>query len=238
MPVIDGGSSEASLSAPAVSSMSSALSATWRHRASSCERNSCAVLRDALGYAIALNRTLVLPRMLCYCDNIWKEMKHCRVGGAFGMTLPFDCPADHIINLPRWFQGDLPIAFREPGFLTDPRLAPAIKTSWVRVKTPPLTANEARAMLKPYAGARVIELALARDRFCGFEDSGQATAFTQLTRELVPYSRHFCMEDEFPTSCVGPRAGCVPFYAPCCGGAPGRHYRRTGGRGGHRGIAR
>jgi len=38
------------------------------------------VLRDSLAFAIALNRTLVLPRMLCYCDNIWKEMKHCRVG--------------------------------------------------------------------------------------------------------------------------------------------------------------
>ena len=35
-------------------------------------------LRDALGLATALNRTLVLPRMLCYCDNIWKEMKHCK----------------------------------------------------------------------------------------------------------------------------------------------------------------
>ena len=67
------------------------------------------VLRDALALAIALNRTLVMPRMLCYCDNIWKEMKHCRVGGAFGMTLPFDCPADHILNLPAWFDGSLPI---------------------------------------------------------------------------------------------------------------------------------
>jgi len=45
-------------------------------------------------------------------------MKHCRVGGAFGMTLPFDCPADHILNLPRWFTSDLPIAFREAGFLS------------------------------------------------------------------------------------------------------------------------
>ena len=67
-----------------------------------------AVLRDALALAITLNRTLVLPRMLCYCDNIWKEMKHCRVGGAFGMTLPFDCPADHIINLPHWFSTEMP----------------------------------------------------------------------------------------------------------------------------------
>jgi len=88
-------------------------------------------LRDALGLAIALNRTLVLPRMMCYCDNIWKEMKHCKVGGAFGMVLPFDCPADHILNLVNWFGPDAPVAFREPGFLSDPRLSSDIKSSWV-----------------------------------------------------------------------------------------------------------
>ena len=31
------------------------------------------------------------------------------------MTLPFDCPADHIINLVGWFDRSLPIDFREPG---------------------------------------------------------------------------------------------------------------------------
>jgi len=111
--------------------------------------------------------------------------------------LPFDCPADHIINLPRWFSGDLPIAFREPGFLTDPRLSPAIKSSWVRVATPPMTANEATSLLKPYAGARVIELAVARDRFCGFEDTSKASLFATLAPALIPYSRHFCYEDGF-----------------------------------------
>ena len=179
------------------------------------------VLRDALGMAIALNRTLVLPRMLCYCDNIWKEMKHCRVGGAFGMTLPFDCPADHILNLPRWFGPDVPVAFREPGFLTDPRLSPAIRNSWVRVKTPPMTADEAKRKLQPYAGARVIELAVARDRFCGFEDASKASMFATLAPSLIPYSRHFCYEDGFRVGCG---AGCIPFYSPCCGGAPGRHF--------------
>jgi hypothetical protein len=181
------------------------------------------VLRDALALAMALNRTLVLPRMLCYCDNIWKEMKHCRVGGAFGMTLPFDCPADHIINLPRWFQGDLPIDFREPGFLTDPRLSPAIRSSWVRVKTPPMTGDEAKRLLQPFAGARVIELAVARDRFCGFEDSAKASLFGTLVQQLVPYSRHFCYEDGFKVGCPVSQ-GCIPFYSPCCGGAPGRHF--------------
>ena len=177
------------------------------------------VLRDALALAIALNRTLVMPRMLCYCDNIWKEMKHCRVGGAFGMTLPFDCPADHIINLPRWFAPDVPIAFREPGFLSDPRLSPTIKKSWVRVSTPPMTANEATALLKPYADHRVIELSAAKDRFCGFEDGSKASLFERLAPALIPYSRHFCYEDG------GYDAGrVVPFYSPCCSGRPGHFF--------------
>jgi len=177
------------------------------------------VLRDALGLAIALNRTLVLPRMLCYCDNIWKEMKHCRVGGAFGMTLPFDCPADHILQLPSWFQSNLPISFREPGFLTDPRVASSIKASWVRLKVPPMSADEARRQLAPFASTSVIELANAKNVFCGFEEQREARAFAHLAQSLVPYSRHFCYEDGFK---VGP--GGIPFYSPCCSGAPGRHF--------------
>ena len=182
------------------------------------------VLRDALALAIALNRTLVLPRMMCYCDNIWKEMKHCRVGGAFDMTLPFDCPADHILNLVNWFDVSLPIEFREPAFLSDPRVPEAIRSSWVRVQVKPMTADEARAALAPLADKRVIELGNAFEVFCGFEQTSLAQQFSDVAKRLVPYSRHFCQEDATPQSCVGPRPGCVPFYAPCCHGAPGRHF--------------
>lgn len=182
------------------------------------------VLRDSLAFAIALNRTLVLPRMLCYCDNIWKEMKHCRVGGAFDMTLPFDCPADHIINLVGWFDGSLPIDFREPGFLSDPRLAPEIKASWTRVNIHPMTAAEARTALAPFAESRVLELGNAKETFCGYEQPGLASLWRGLAPRLIPYSRHFCQEDATPDACIGPRPGCVPYYAPCCHGAPGRHF--------------
>lgn len=177
------------------------------------------VLRDAIGLAIALNRTLVLPRMLCYCDNIWKEMKHCRVGGAFGMTLPFDCPADHIIQLVSWYADSVPIAFREPGFLTDPRLAPEIRSSWKRLVVPPMSGEQAARALRPYDSVRVLELSAAHNRFCGFESTRAASQFATVARQLVPYSRHFCYEDGFK---VGP--GGIPFYSPCCHGAPGRHF--------------
>ena len=54
------------------------------------------VVRALLGVGKALGRTVVLPRMLCYCDFMWKEMRACRVGGAESMELPFDCPMDHV----------------------------------------------------------------------------------------------------------------------------------------------
>ena len=36
------------------------------------------LLRNLLGIARALGRELILPKMLCYCDFMWKEMKSCR----------------------------------------------------------------------------------------------------------------------------------------------------------------
>ena len=92
----------------------------------------------------------------------------------------------------QWFGADVPIDFREPAFLTDPRLSPAIKHSWVRLRTPAMSANEARKALAPYEGARVIELSAMKDKFCGFEAPAEVASFAALARKLVPYSRHFC----------------------------------------------
>ncbi len=57
--------------------------------------------------AQALGRRLVLPRLLCYCDYMWKEMRACRVGGAESMRLPFDCPMDHVLDTPLFFENSL-----------------------------------------------------------------------------------------------------------------------------------
>ena len=40
------------------------------------------VLQALLAIGKLTGRRVILPRMLCYCDFLWKEMKHCRVGGA------------------------------------------------------------------------------------------------------------------------------------------------------------
>ena len=84
------------------------------------------MIRALLGIGKALGREVILPRMLCYCDFMWKEsraaaasglpftaihrhahdsqeMRNCRVGGAETMRLPFDCPMDHVLNTPSFF---------------------------------------------------------------------------------------------------------------------------------------
>jgi len=78
-------------------------------------------VRNALAIASLLNRTLVFPRMLCYVDHMWKEMRAGRFAGAYGMSLPFDCPMDYLFELPRFFEEagrTRPrLDFREPEFL-------------------------------------------------------------------------------------------------------------------------
>ena len=50
----------------------------------------------------ALNRTALLPPLRCHCDLGWTSMTACRQPGAEGMALPFECPLDHLLDLPRW----------------------------------------------------------------------------------------------------------------------------------------
>ena len=50
----------------------------------------------------ALNRTALLPPLRCHCDLAWTSMTACRQPGAEAMALPFECPLDHLIDLPRW----------------------------------------------------------------------------------------------------------------------------------------
>ena len=118
-----------------------------------------ATVRNALAVAEALGRTLVLPSARCYCDKIWNNLNACRAPGAETFVLPYDCPMDHIYDLPAWFardaSGEARRPFRSPGFLTDARLSDDLKdrgsTARVRVGR---DAYEARAAAAEDATAR------------------------------------------------------------------------------------
>ena len=91
----------------------------------------------AAGAAVALNRVLILPTFLCYCDELWwwslevSSNWKCRWPGAHNQTLPFRCPVDTIVNL---LQVDdepnkhgVVLKYRESSFLDNPRTPDAIR---------------------------------------------------------------------------------------------------------------
>ena len=96
-------------------------------------------VRNGLALAQALGRTLILPKARCYCDKIWNNLNACRAPGSETFTIPYECPMDHIYDLPAWFNGDASGTavrpFRAAGFLTDDRLSDKLKAreSTVRV---------------------------------------------------------------------------------------------------------
>ena len=167
-------------------------------------------LRAMLGMARALGRRLVLPRMLCYCDYMWKEMKACRVGGAESMRLPFDCPMDHVLDTPSFFENKLGVEVREPNFLLNPRVSPAVNGSVARVTLPatPLDDAGVRALLAPHADAAIIELDAVAGRFCGFADAVEHAAFLSESERVLTYDRvPFCTMEGSDNA---------PLYSRCC----------------------
>ena len=64
------------------------------------DRRMRSALRDTLALAFSVNRTLGLPPLHCFVENIWKELHSGRVVPS--MPLPYACPMDHLTDLPRF----------------------------------------------------------------------------------------------------------------------------------------
>ena len=72
--------------------------------------------RIAHGVALAraLNRTLVLPQLWCYCDKFWSRLSGCAIPeAASSQPLPFRCPMDHVVE-PQWWHGQPAARNRRP----------------------------------------------------------------------------------------------------------------------------
>lgn len=53
-------------------------------------------LYHALGLALALNRTLLMPAMACLCVRGWFPNEACRLPGDSRSSLPFRCTGDQV----------------------------------------------------------------------------------------------------------------------------------------------
>merc|ERR1719409_1740669 len=183
------------------------------------------ILRSMLGIAKATGRAVILPRMLCYCDYMWKEMKNCRVGGAETMRLPFDCPMDHVLDTPRFFENSFGVGVREANFLRNPRVPANVSSSVAKVKLARgMNDVEVQAALRPHAHMAILEIEDAVDTFCGFADptmdaaykkegSNNAPLFSQCCSPRKPGDKFFpCISGTMPTgddlpACAHPTLG-------------------------------
>ena len=86
---------------------------------------------------MALNRVLILPLFMCYCDKLWHQSLEvspqwlCRYPGAVQQILPFQCSADDVLNYPKL--DDLPnqhgaaVHYRESTLMKSPKLPERFK---------------------------------------------------------------------------------------------------------------
>lgn len=90
------------------------------------------LVRRLLALAEAVNATPILPQLHCACEQSWWLLKRCRHPLApASMHLPFACPQDTAYDVARWHQEGL--AFREAGFVDNPRLPEAVRRNAVRL---------------------------------------------------------------------------------------------------------
>lgn len=89
-------------------------------------------VRDVFAMAATLNRTVILPKLMCYCDRYWGPVDACRIPGAPQTRLPFVCPLDHVLE-PFHMDDDPdkfgpPIRFREHSFLDSKQVPDSIRS--------------------------------------------------------------------------------------------------------------
>uniref|UniRef100_A0A7S0QXJ7 Uncharacterized protein n=1 Tax=Pyramimonas obovata TaxID=1411642 RepID=A0A7S0QXJ7_9CHLO len=148
-------------------------------------------MRSALGMALALGRSLVLPPLWCGVDRVW--FPHRGVFPGSQLTLPFQCPVDHVIEIQRFVTTEPKFKVLEHSFLDNPRVDPQWKQSQVDVY-PGIdlqwgaNASAVRAALGKHAQRNVLRFESViertkdgghRDVFRGFDDPGESNMFEQ-----------------------------------------------------------
>ncbi|EFJ45138.1 hypothetical protein VOLCADRAFT_106094 [Volvox carteri f. nagariensis] len=97
----------------------------------------------AFAAALITNRTLVMPRFLCYCSKNWYQTQSCRINDEKLATFPFVCALSHVLRVKKLQQGfELPantdysghkVFIREYSFLENPKVPDEIKRSYLEV---------------------------------------------------------------------------------------------------------
>lgn len=187
--------------------------------------------RAAASLAMALNRTLVLPRMASICECFFYPGKDCVIDG-HRVRLPHVMPTDHWLRPRR-----LKLPHREPGFVDNPRfqsgdvktLEPCVTdeacgahASGARV---PAHSSDAfvRRELSAHADATVVRVLKPLEVFGAFEREDDARALANALNGVV--GAFCCIKNEDQVRWPGVEVLQVPYAfegppAPIDNGAP------------------
>ncbi|KAG2499383.1 hypothetical protein HYH03_002958 [Edaphochlamys debaryana] len=99
----------------------------------------------AFAAALVANRTLVMPKFLCYCSKNWYQTHACRVNNEPATTFPFVCALSQVMKVKALEQGlGLPgstdysghrVFIREYSYLDNPKVPTRLKQSLLEVVT-------------------------------------------------------------------------------------------------------
>ncbi|KAL1515316.1 hypothetical protein AB1Y20_001947 [Prymnesium parvum] len=211
-------------------------------------------LQAALALALALNRTLVLPRVLCGC--VYAQWPFVNEGNANCQPMHmqglhprlYECLPSYWLNVPELLRSGLPV--REAFFLRYPRARALTRASRLSLypceedegkafctsRGQPLlralpSESEARAALLPLHRVRLLHFASVRDAFGGFDAAAAAAAFASRVGRVL--GAWCCKEggkslegDKFPLG-FSPPLGVV--VRPADRTAPREAFRRVAG---------
>ncbi|KAG2482950.1 hypothetical protein HYH03_018175 [Edaphochlamys debaryana] len=165
----------------------------------------------ALRVAAVTNRSVIIPKLACYCDKYWTELDKCRVPGALQTRIPYLCPMDHVMD-PNFMDDGAStwnVRWREHSFLENPRCPESVKRSrvtfyssnatakptekWVVqegglvVLLPAgLTQGAIREMLAKYSQYKIWHFKDPENLFGGFDDKELAKAVEERIAHLQP----------------------------------------------------
>ncbi|GLC65037.1 hypothetical protein PLESTF_000239600 [Pleodorina starrii] len=173
----------------------------------------------AVAVSMVLNRTLIFPRMRCYCFKNWFMSEQCRIPGDKVTQFPLDCALDQIFR-PKVLYNYPPLAtkngpqnftFREYSLLDNPRTPPSVRngqvlvvpegadagntTGFVRVVRikPNLMQDELVKALAEVKDAKVIRLRHPLQLFGGFNDQVLKASVETFAHNVTA---NWCCRDE------------------------------------------
>ena len=158
-------------------------------------------LRNAIGVAKALNRTLVMPKIFCGLDRWWAPHDGEIPGSKF--QRPFVCPLDHVIEVNVLLNGKY-IDFREYSFLENPRTPESFKDSQLRVRVcgsgdkceeeggkgeiripAKLDDTQIQKKLRQYSHYKVLRFTSMLDTFGGFSKPAKTNDFRRIISSIM-----------------------------------------------------